>query len=694
MKITFKPLLLFFSVLLYLSFPYKTSATNLIDSLLTSTIKQKPDTNKVNLYVQLSKLYIYREPGKTRKYADSIYNLSVKLDFTPGIADYNYIYSAIKKSEKKLDSANIYINRAIDHLNSFNDYQRKADYCRFYAMILKEQGYVNSAMSYYYKSLDLYKRINNIQGIAKSFNSIGLYYFNLPRYDSAISYFLKSKKLYEDNHKVDGIEAVYLNIGKAFLKLNEFDKANSYFIRSLEISKQNNNLSYIALSYTNLGACAREEKQYEQALSYFDQSYDIYIKLNDISGIAWTFNSRGGIYFVQEMYDSAAVNYQKAHDLHISINDTKSALITYKNLAVIQERYGNYNIALEMYDTILRAERKYALIEFIPKTYFNIFKTYELKKDYKRAFKYQTLHHQLKDSIFDVEKARTIADLELSYQKEKDQAKILELNNENLQKDLDLKTKNNLISLVLAALVLAIIIFIFYRSRVRKNKIIAAQKIKQLEEEKKLLAAKSLVEGQEEERKRIAKELHDGLGVLLSATKLHFTNINDPSPENKEIIQKAEKLLEQASGDVRKISHNMMPGLLTKYGLLETLKDLFESLNDSPGIHARFQLLGDYTRQPENHEIMIYRIVQEMVNNTLKHAEAKNVSLILNFLNDHINIQYSDDGKGFDPLAKLGSKSIGLNSIQSRVNFLTGEIHIESKEGFGTTYNIQLPNSK
>ena len=225
----------------------------------------------------------------------------------------------------------------------------------------------------------------------------------------------------------------------------------------------------------------------------------------------------------------------------------------------------------------------------------------------------------------------------------------------------------------------------------RKDRIIAEQRIRQLEEEKKLLAAKYLVEGQDEERKRIAKELHDGLGVLLSTAKMQFTTIKDKSPENKSVIEKATKLLDQATGDVRKISHNMMPGLLTRFGLYEAAEELIDQLIEKEGLSATCEILGDTKRLPENTEIMLYRIIQEMVNNALKHAEATMISLKVEILPDLLKIQFSDDGKGFNVEEKVDSKSIGLASIQSRVNFLSGQVVINSKLDVGTTYSIQVP---
>jgi len=199
------------------------------------------------------------------------------------------------------------------------------------------------------------------------------------------------------------------------------------------------------------------------------------------------------------------------------------------------------------------------------------------------------------------------------------------------------------------------------------------------------------VEGQEEERKRIAKDLHDGLGVLLSTAKIQFTAIKDKSPENKPIIDKATKLLEQATGDVRKISHNMMPGLLTKFGLYEATEELIDRINETEEIKAKIDISGEQIRLTENREIMLYRIFQEIINNTLKHAGAKNILLQIKILIDQLQIEYSDDGNGFNVEEKLKSKSIGLTSIQSRVNFLEGKMNIESGEDKGTKFELFIP---
>jgi signal transduction histidine kinase len=265
--------------------------------------------------------------------------------------------------------------------------------------------------------------------------------------------------------------------------------------------------------------------------------------------------------------------------------------------------------------------------------------------------------------------------------------------NYTLKMENELKDKQKQIYLYTGIGIIAMLVFAFlyFRQKAVKDRIIAQQRIQQLEEEKKLLAAKSLVEGQEEERKRIAREIHDGLGVLLSTTKMQFSTIIETSPEIRPIIEKASKLLEQASNDARKISHNMMPGLLTKLGLYEAVEDLLDKISDTESLKVHVDIPEDLKRLQENNEIMIYRIIQELVNNTMKHAEAKNIRLCMQLKDNHLDIGYSDDGKGFIYEEKIDSKSIGLTSIRSRINFLNGKMQVKSEPGKGVTFRFLIP---
>jgi signal transduction histidine kinase len=172
---------------------------------------------------------------------------------------------------------------------------------------------------------------------------------------------------------------------------------------------------------------------------------------------------------------------------------------------------------------------------------------------------------------------------------------------------------------------------------------------------------------------------------------MQFSTIVDKSPANRELIEKATKMLEQASGDVRKISHNMMPGLLTKLGFYEAIEDLFEHVDDTGKLKAECVISGDRSRLPENREIMLYRIIQEMVNNSMKHSGASNIRLRISLVEGALDIIYADDGVGFDFTQKLAAQTIGLKNINSRIIFLGGTYEVDSKPGEGVKYTIQIP---
>ena len=135
----------------------------------------------------------------------------------------------------------------------------------------------------------------------------------------------------------------------------------------------------------------------------------------------------------------------------------------------------------------------------------------------------------------------------------------------------------------------------------------------------------------------------------------------------------------------------MMPGLLTKLGLYEAVEDLFEKIAETEGLEVQTEIPDEMERLPENREIMVYRIIQELVNNTIKHAEAKTIDLRMENPDGQLIIYYSDDGKGFKVDEQQDSKSIGLSSIQSRVNFLNGKMDLQSEPGKGVRYSLWIP---
>jgi len=259
-----------------------------------------------------------------------------------------------------------------------------------------------------------------------------------------------------------------------------------------------------------------------------------------------------------------------------------------------------------------------------------------------------------------------------------------------------IRLERNLSYWIGASLIFILVVFLLYfRMRARKNRIIAEQRIQKLEDEKKLMAAQSVMVGQEKERERIARELHDGIGVLLSTASIHFSSVESKTDkETAEMLKKANKLLREAHKEVRQISHNMMPGVLSKFGLQEGIEDLFENVEEAGETEVDLDITCGDKRLPQNMEIMIYRIIQEMINNTLKHAKATRISFSVLRTEETVRMEYRDNGIGFDEEKLPHGKNLGLSGIRSRVEYLGGTIELKSEKRKGTEYMIIIPPEK
>ncbi len=214
------------------------------------------------------------------------------------------------------------------------------------------------------------------------------------------------------------------------------------------------------------------------------------------------------------------------------------------------------------------------------------------------------------------------------------------------------------------------------------------------EHEKRLLqkqAYASVVNAAEDERKRIAMELHDGLGQLLSAARLNVSVLEDVAGENdKEVVENAESLIDQAITDLRNISHNLMPSALIRLGLVAALNDMAAKINSGRQLNVEVKTQGIDGRLPETFEIALYRVVQEAVNNIIKHAGATLINISLSKTDETLDLVIADNGKGMPENAEKNSKGIGWEDIKSRVSLFNGSMMLYSEPGAGTRININF----
>ncbi|RYY09284.1 MAG: sensor histidine kinase, partial [Chitinophagaceae bacterium] len=252
------------------------------------------------------------------------------------------------------------------------------------------------------------------------------------------------------------------------------------------------------------------------------------------------------------------------------------------------------------------------------------------------------------------------------------------------------------IASTIALLILIYLGFINFKKNRRiaaQEQLLQQQKIAELEKNKQLNTIEAMLKGQEEERSRIAKDLHDGLGGLLSGTKMSLINLKDNpgvADDRSGLFNKSLSMLDNAIGDLRKIAHNLMPEALVKFGLIEALRDFCDAIESSTGIKVLYQPLSNEGRLSNTSQIYVYRIIQELVNNAVKYADPARIIVQLSIGKIKTGITVEDDGKGFDLNELDKTKGTGMANVKSRVEFLNGTMDILTAPGNGTSVNIEF----
>lgn len=213
-------------------------------------------------------------------------------------------------------------------------------------------------------------------------------------------------------------------------------------------------------------------------------------------------------------------------------------------------------------------------------------------------------------------------------------------------------------------------------------------------DEKKFLSM--IIQAEENERARLAKELHDGIGPLLSTVKMSVSALKKDNEQvkEKEIVNNIDKVINESIRSLKDISNNLSPHVIENFGLTKALRNFIKKINSSGILHISLQSNMKDLRLDNNTEIVLYRVICELINNTLKHAYANKISIDLKHNQSNVYVEYKDDGIGFevDNLFKPQEMGMGFNNINSRINSLKGIIETHSSPGKGTTIKIYIPS--
>lgn len=590
--------------------------------------------------------------------------------------------SSLEKAQAGLEIAHKLKNRTYE-----------AHFLNLIGIIYSYNGKFEQAREFLNSELVIGQDLGDKTLIAKAHSNIGMSYMQQGEALKSVQESLLAQRMYREMGDKEAVAGTYANIANTYIDLKMMNKAVEYADSAMLYFKQSGSKQGVANIYNTYGVIMVDREQYKKALTYYNKSLAIKKETNDVVGIANAYFNMAQNYVKlkdvakSNLYlDSSGAMYQKNNDV--------------KGLAKVLALQKS-NQVLQSTDTakfvITRDSRKYLqnvvdgqerLQAALGAAEDNVH-----KKNYKTAVEYYKLYWQVNDSLETEKTERLVADMDAKYQAERKQAQISILSKKALEQQIVITRRNWIIASISALLVFITILgFLFYnRYRLKQEAKLQAEVMRQQD-----IATQGIIAAEERERKRIAADLHDGVGQLFSTVRLNLGSLLDrvsfTKPDDEILAEKTVAMVDESCREVRTIAHQMMPNVLLKTGLASAVKDFISKI-DAEKLKVTLETSGLNERLDSNTEIVLYRVIQECVNNVIKHAGASRLDIQLDRDATEISVTVEDNGKGFDTTDKEKFEGIGLKNILTRLAYLKGTADFSSSPGKGTLVAIYVPLS-
>ncbi len=676
---------------------------------------QQPVDDILAASIQRAKNLVYSDPKRSERVADSVILLGKKHNRPLAEAAGWNIKAILKHFTASPDSALKYFEnserlgiRANDKLTIAKAKQNKN-------LPLSQMGKFDLALKTCLEAVKLYAELGNLQAQAACLGDIGNILIQQERPADAIGY-LKEAIAASVKINDEVLRTNFFNsLGVAYADNKQPDLALKTYKEGLAFAERHNNIkSQISLNI-NIGEYSWGLKRdAAEALPYFLKAEKLAFEYGDQAKLSLIYQNMGVIYDAQGDPQKAFEFAGKARDLSVKTSQVYALEQIYKSLAGYSLKAGNYQQAYEA----LAVKDSLSGIIFNEKNNNNLNKlrtAYETEKK-ENAISLLGKQNQIQalqlgknkllisNNELELETNRLLInnqDLNLRRQGDELRQKQLEattkeqkiriLDAENQLQKLQLMKRNIIIAVVLGILILLVFIaiLIYNRFKIRQENKLQAEMLRQQD-----LAAKAVIQAEENERQRIAGELHDGLGQLFSAVKMNLSGITEniafKDEHSQGIFSKTIDMVDESCREVRVISHQMAPNVLLKSGLATAVRDFISKI-DSRKLKINLETFGLQQRLDQNTEAVLYRVIQESVNNVIKHAAASSLDIQLSKDEAGINAMIEDDGKGFSAGEADLSNGMGLKNMMSRVAYLKGTVDVSSEPGSGTLVAIHIP---
>ncbi|MDG1509478.1 MAG: ATP-binding protein [Flavobacteriaceae bacterium] len=516
--------------------------------------------------------------------------------------------------------------------------------------------------------------------------------------------------LYEQTKNNNHTKTHYLVtnlIAKIYRQNKEHKKAVVFYKKSLRLISLNplynkefdsfNNRDY-AENLLRLGAEYQLLKMNDSAIFYYNKLAEINSLAGEVLGLqASSYTNLAGIYqkdtTMLNHYEKAIELSERAIEVHEKRNNFISQAGAINNLASVYLFQGDFLKSKKTYLKglkLIRRDTSVIAIRLKADLYYNLAWAMRNLKEYE-AYDYQEISYDMQTGLRDDEMTQNIKRITSEYNVDvvRKEGKIQKQKAENL---------TLLIGISFFAIILLLAFFLNqYKLRQRnlslqlsKQELAQQQKIEKVRIESQIRILNATLDGKETERKQIAETLHDSVSALLSSANLHLQAFKKlykgPIPVE---VEKSQNIIHEASHKIRNLSHTLVSSVLLKFGLAYAIKDMAEKYSNSQ-LDIEYKT-KNIKRYDQDFEIKLHNIIQELVNNTIKHSEASITSIYLEDNDDKIKIYIKDNGKGFDKQSAMKKNGLGINQIDARIHMMKGQFKIESENNSGTSITIELP---
>ncbi|MDR2424248.1 MAG: tetratricopeptide repeat protein [Prevotellaceae bacterium] len=611
------------------------------------------DDERVDIYGQLSGLYVQTDGEKAVQYALTAIPLARKTGNVDNVA---YLY-------RKLGDARYYQSRYDESLENYETVLQMLD-----GKTTSKKGKATLAATF----VDM-GNIHNIRG-----NS-----------HTALEYYFRVLKLSETDNTTDiNLINTYANMGQIYLTMNNFEQSESYFRKMEKVCIDAGDSLSLAYALDGLCEVYLHENQLEEALECAETANRIVSihseaspreKMTGLLSLAtvWFEGYRDGDRALQYAVDALDYAQQCRQPLYIA-----HALCQMSSIYLSQKQY----LAAE--EAALRAFAADSSSSYVNTAlHNNIVKANIMLGNKNRADDYFDRYKKWVTDYSQKNFQASLTEMEVKSETEKKETQIAVLEEEKR-----LMIWLSITSIAVLLLALAAFFFL-WRWTVQKKRFaesqreLAEQQIKQLEQERQIVAAQAALDGETQERSRLARDLHDGLGSMLTGVKFNLESVKNDAmtgeSEDNSCFDKAMEILNESMKELRRVAHHLMPDSLSRYGLKVALCDFCRNLPP-----VEFAWFGGDNRFDAKKEVMLYRVIHELVNNAMKHSGASEI--VVHIMRDvgFVATIVRDNGVGFDLASNVGG--MGLQNIRDRVASYGGRIDISSQKGQGTEINVEL----